>query len=171
MDEEPFKLFIEYIYSGTYTEPYLEFENALYTGGPKPCLGGSSKLLVLNRQNKVWHNYTSVYLGHAKAYVFAEMYDIPDLQESATTNIFRLSEHTDLYPERTGDIVELVRYTFIHTRNTEDEPFRSEVLGIVVKKLEILETAPISYPYLRNSRSSLSNLPRRWLGTRNRGKG
>lgn len=80
-------------------------------------------------------NYTAVFLCHARLYVFAEQYDIQPLKILALEELqLTLASYT-LYPERTGDIIALLRYIYANT----GEP----VAG--VEDLRTLVTAYMSY--------------------------
>ena len=60
-------------------------------------------------------DYTSVFLSHARLYVFADYYDIQPLKFLALEELqLTLASYT-LYPERTGDIIALVRYSYANT--------------------------------------------------------
>lgn len=60
-------------------------------------------------------DYTDVFLSHAQLYVFADEYDIQQLRVLALEELHAtLAIHT-LYPERTGDIIALLRYVYANT--------------------------------------------------------
>lgn len=63
-------------------------------------------------------NYSDVFLSHARLYVFAEKYDIQPLKLLALDELHAILVVFTLYPDRTGDIVDLLRYVYTHT----DEP-------------------------------------------------
>ena len=61
--------------------------------------------------------YSEVFLSHARLYVFAEKYDIEPLRMLALDELHAtlvVATYT-LYAERTGDIVELLRYVYANT--------------------------------------------------------
>lgn len=62
-----------------------------------------------------FQNFTPVFLGHARLYVFAEKYDIPALQTLALYKLHRTLCIFTLYAARYGDIVELARYVYANT--------------------------------------------------------
>ena len=80
-------------------------------------------------------DYTDVFLCHARLYVFAEQYDIQPLKAQAFDELQLTLISYTLYPERTGDIVALMRYIYANT----GEP----VAG--VEDLRTLLTAYMSY--------------------------
>lgn len=60
-------------------------------------------------------DYTEVFLGHARMYIFAEKYDIQPLKKLALQKLqHQLAIHT-LYIERVGDIFTLLRYVYANT--------------------------------------------------------
>ncbi|KAL6719502.1 hypothetical protein ACLMJK_003742 [Lecanora helva] len=63
-------------------------------------------------------DYTEVFLGHARMYVFAEKYDIQPLKKLALQKLqHQLAIHT-LYIERAGEILSLVNYVYGNTGET-----------------------------------------------------
>ena len=60
-------------------------------------------------------DYTEVFLGHARMYIFAEKYDIQPLKKLALQKLqHQLAIHT-LYIDRVGDIFTLLRYVYANT--------------------------------------------------------
>lgn len=60
-------------------------------------------------------DYTHVFLSHARLYVFADQYVIQPLKALALEELqLTLASYT-LYPERTGDIIALIRYAYANT--------------------------------------------------------
>ena len=80
-------------------------------------------------------DYTGVFLCHAQVYVFAEQYDIQNLKALALEELQLALAIYTLYPERTGDIVALLRYIYANT----GEPAAG------VEDLRTLLTAYMSY--------------------------
>lgn len=73
------------------------------------------------RDNKGPHeDYTEVFLGHARMYVFAEKYDIAYLQELSLQKLYHTLAIYTLYPERVGDITSLLKYVYANTAETKD---------------------------------------------------
>ena len=60
-------------------------------------------------------DYTEVFLSHARVYVFAEEYDIQSLKALALDELHGTLQNFYLYPERTGDIIALLRYVYANT--------------------------------------------------------
>ncbi len=60
-------------------------------------------------------DYTEVFLSHARLYVFAEEYDIQSLKALALDELHGTLQNFYLYPERTGDIIALLRYVYANT--------------------------------------------------------
>lgn len=88
------------------------------------------------RANRNWtEDFTSVFLSHARLYVFADQYDVQPLKALALEELqLTLASYT-LYPERTGDIVALLRYSYANTC----EPMAG------VEDLRTMLTAYLSY--------------------------
>lgn len=59
--------------------------------------------------------YTAIFLCHAAMYVFANKYGISCLQELAIYRLRRTLSVFRMYPERVGDVVQLVRYGYSQT--------------------------------------------------------
>ncbi|KAI1947732.1 hypothetical protein LOZ12_003654 [Ophidiomyces ophidiicola] len=62
-------------------------------------------------------DYTEVFLCHARLYTFADKYDIPGLKDACLYKLHKTLVGFTLYKERRQDIVELVRYTYLNTRD------------------------------------------------------
>ena len=65
-------------------------------------------------------DYTEVFLSHARVYVFAEEYDIQTLKALALDELHGTLQNFSLYPERTGDIIALLRYVYANTGEPVD---------------------------------------------------
>lgn len=102
--EKLWKLFEE---TGTYTVPKPSFR-------PRK-----------NRES--CEDYTDVFLCHARLYTFAEKYDIAPLKKLAVNRLHQTLSVFNLYKERVGDIVALMRYSYANTvhRSPSDDPLRS----------------------------------------------
>ena len=57
-------------------------------------------------------NYTPTFLSHAHLYIFACKYGIPPLKTLALENLHTTLKEFTLHPERTGDVIELLRYIY-----------------------------------------------------------
>ena len=64
--------------------------------------------------------YSEVFLGHARVYVFADKYDIQTLKVLAMEELHAALAVYTLYEERTGDIVALLRFVYGHTADSKD---------------------------------------------------
>lgn len=60
-------------------------------------------------------DYSEVFLSHARLYVLADKYDIKELRDLSAHKIWVTLKEFTLYPERMGDVVGLVRYSFQNT--------------------------------------------------------
>jgi hypothetical protein len=77
-------------------------------------------------------DYTPVFLGHARLYVFAEKYDIPPLKTLALHKLHRTLCIFTLYAARHGDIIELARYIYANTpARTVMDPLREMLVQYI----------------------------------------
>ena len=60
-------------------------------------------------------DYTAVFLGHARLYVFADKYDIESLRSLCLHKLHQTLVEFTLHDERLGDVVELLRYSYSDT--------------------------------------------------------
>ncbi len=60
-------------------------------------------------------DYTNIFLSHARLHVFADKYDIESLKLLALEELQITLAKFTLYSERTGDIVELLRYIYANS--------------------------------------------------------
>lgn len=60
-------------------------------------------------------DYSEVFLSHARVYVFADKYDIEPLKNLALQNLHQTLAIYNLYHERCGDIIALIRYSYANT--------------------------------------------------------
>ena len=84
-------------------------------------------------------NYTPIFLSHANLYVFARRYDIPSLQTLALENLHMALDRFTLYPERTGDIIKLLRCIY-HSRELKEgaEEMREMLRGYMGFQMDVL---------------------------------
>ncbi|KAM0805424.1 hypothetical protein BDR22DRAFT_884955 [Usnea florida] len=76
----------------------------------------SSSSFRLPRPNEnVAEDYTNVFLSHARVYVFADQYDVQGLKSCARKELHLALANYTLYPDRTGDIIALIRYIYSNT--------------------------------------------------------
>jgi hypothetical protein len=71
------------------------------------------------RKNEQWEDYTNVFLGHARIYVFADKYNVATLRTLALGKLYQTLDVFNLYSTRIGDIINLVRYSYSNS-NTHD---------------------------------------------------
>ena len=105
-----------------YSKKDKEHKKSIKTGLKEPFKSKfqkylqSSSSLRLPRQNEhVVEDYTNVFLSHARVYVFADQYDVQGLKSSALKELHLSLAHYTLYPDRTGDIIALIRYIYSNT--------------------------------------------------------
>ena len=85
-------------------------------------------------------DYTEVFLGHARMYVFAEKYDIQPLKTLALLKLHRTLSIFTLFPERIGDIMTLLKYVYANTAETVDgnEDIRPMLAHYIGTEMETL---------------------------------
>ena len=83
-------------------------------------------------------DYTEVFQCHARLYVFAEKYDIEPLKRLTKQKMHGTLVQFNLYKERVGDIVELLRYIYANTpdRDHATDELRELVMKYVVCKYD-----------------------------------
>jgi hypothetical protein len=91
-------------------------------------------------------DYTTVFLGHAQLYVFAEKWGIKSLKTLALCKLHKTLTTFTLYAARRPDVVELLRYTFSnnHTPDLVDavDDLRSLVMLYTACEVENLIHCP-----------------------------
>lgn len=65
-------------------------------------------------------DYSEVFLGHARMYVFAEKYDIQPLKTLALLKLHNTLSIFTLFPERVRDITTLLKYVYANTAEAVD---------------------------------------------------
>ncbi|KIX09197.1 uncharacterized protein Z518_00276 [Rhinocladiella mackenziei CBS 650.93] len=85
-------------------------------------------------------DYTTLFLCHAKLYVFSDRYIIKALQELVLQKLRLTLSRFTLFRERTGDIVKLLKYTYANTMDYDDgiDKLRSLVSDYVVCHVETI---------------------------------
>ncbi len=85
-------------------------------------------------------DYTEVFLGHARMYVFAEKYDIQPLKTLALLKLHHTLSIFTLFPERVGDIMTLLKYVYANTAEAIDgtEDIRTMLAHYVGCEMETL---------------------------------
>ena len=87
-------------------------------------------------------NYTPIFLSHAHLYIFAFKYAIPSLKTLALENLHTTLKEFTLHPERTGDIIELLRYIYgsseLKDGGGEVEDMREMLKGYIGFQMDVL---------------------------------
>ena len=84
--------------------------------------------------------YSEVFLGHARLYVFADKYDIDNLKALAREELHATLAVSTMYQPRTRDVVALLRYIYANTAETKSgvEDLRSLMTGYIGAEIETL---------------------------------
>ena len=85
-------------------------------------------------------DYTEVFLGHARVYVFAEKYDIQPLKTLALLKLHYTLSIFTLFPQRVGDIMTLLKYVYANTAEAVDgtEDIRTMLAHYIGCEMETL---------------------------------
>ena len=86
-------------------------------------------------------DYTDVFLGHARLYVFADKYLIYDLRTLALENLHETLKNFQLYFQRTSDIISLIHYVYENTKipdEGETEPVRTMLVEYISFEMDNL---------------------------------
>lgn len=87
-------------------------------------------------------NFTPVFLAHARLYTFADVHMARRLKDLILNKLHKTLVTFRLYPERLGDVAELVRYAYEQGEDrTEDgkiDALRDLVVSFVVSEMKIL---------------------------------
>ncbi|KAL1956662.1 hypothetical protein VTO42DRAFT_6912 [Malbranchea cinnamomea] len=94
VDENTFSNFVEFVYTGDYSEPDPSVDASVFSKDEP-----ERKRRNHHRNTRRWDDYTAVDACHLRD-IFTE---------------------THFYPERFGDIVELIRYSFRWTFQSEND--------------------------------------------------
>jgi hypothetical protein len=78
---------------------------------------------------EICEEYSKVFLCHAQLYIFADKYDISELKGLSLHKLHRTLVEFTLFPQRVGDIVDLIRFSY---SNTFDSPGRRDQLRDLV---------------------------------------
>ena len=65
-------------------------------------------------------DYTEVFLCHARLYVFADTYDVGPLRDLSLHKLQPILAEFTLYDQRDGDIVDLMRYSYLSTADCSE---------------------------------------------------
>lgn len=79
--------------------------------------------------------YHDVFLSHAQLYVFAEKYDIQPLKMLALDELHATLVNFHLYPERTGDIIDLLQYIYANTNPREPREGEEDMRTLMTQYL------------------------------------
>lgn len=93
------------------------------------------------RPNKsATEDYTEVFLCHARLYIFAEKYDVQILKALAFEELHATIAIFTLFPQRTGDIIALLRYVYANTGDSVQgkEDIRTMLMAYVGYEMEVL---------------------------------
>ena len=85
-------------------------------------------------------DYSKVFLGHARVYVFAEKYDIQSLKTLALRKLHKTLSELRLFPKRVGDITKLLEYVYANTPEAVEgtEDIRAMLAHYVGCEMEML---------------------------------
>ena len=85
-------------------------------------------------------DYSEVFLGHARMYVFAEKYDIQPLKTLALLKLHNTLSIFTLFPKRVGDITTLLKYVYANTAEAVDgtEDIRTMLAHYIGCEMEML---------------------------------
>ena len=85
-------------------------------------------------------SFRDVFLCHAQLYVFADAQDIQELKLLALDELYAVLTTFKLYPKRTGDVIDLLRYVYANTISPSQgvEPLRKMISNYVAFKTDIL---------------------------------
>lgn len=96
-------------------------------------------------------DYRPIFLCHASLYVFSDQYSIETLQELVLQKLRLTLVKFKLFPERTGDVVELLKYTYANTMDHDSgiDKLRGLVTDYVVCKIQAFVTNPNFLEYFK----------------------
>ncbi|OCK73622.1 hypothetical protein K432DRAFT_312391, partial [Lepidopterella palustris CBS 459.81] len=138
VDEDTFVRFAQYAYTGDYfsANPEIVLEKAQHTTQNRsPVLQKSETTGFKSQRKQLWeqftrrdyivlsspqartkqepyHNYTEVFLCHARIYMFAEKYNIEPLKALSLHKLQQILIHYVIYKDRIEDFVSLLRYSY-----------------------------------------------------------
>lgn len=137
VDEETFQHFIQYLYAGRYQLPQPGIDKSVHCDEDIDL-----KAPVSFGGNGPWHT-TPAYISCTRSYAFSpDKFDMPCLKEEAWGNFFDDIAFRSFYPERAGDMIELVQYVFKHTRDSDREKLRIMMTDAVIHLFEKLVDSP-----------------------------
>lgn len=87
-------------------------------------------------------NFAPVFLAHARLYTFADMRMARRLKDLVLHKLHKTLVTFELYPERLGDVVELVRYAYEHGEDRSEDgridALRDMAVSFVVSEMKVL---------------------------------
>ena len=106
----------------------------------QPYVGRNTNTAPPRKNREASEDYTNILLCHAQLYVFADAQDIQALKLLALDELHAVLAVFELHPERTGDIVELLRYVYAHTTTPSEgeEPLRKVVSDYMAFEMDVL---------------------------------
>lgn len=120
---------------GSLRESFITYYDSSSWG---PSVDDSIPRLRGNRAPE--EDYSEVFLGHARMYVFAEKYDIQPLKTLALLKLHNTLSIFTLFPERVGDITTLLKYVYANTAEAVDgtEDIRTMLAHYIGCEMEML---------------------------------
>ena len=100
-------------FAGNAAQPTQTMRDAFY--GWQPAAPPETINSPFRMNSGPEEDYTEVFLSHARVFVFAEKFDIQPLKALALDRLHGTLHNFWLYPERTGDIITLLRYIYANT--------------------------------------------------------
>lgn len=107
-------------------------------------IGPNEQPASLNSNQFILHTPTASLLYHAKMYVFAQKYVIHNLRILALRNLHVCLRNLDLTKRDTGDILEILEFTYTNTERGEsnDDDLRKLIVHYAACKADILKQNP-----------------------------
>ncbi|EXJ88778.1 hypothetical protein A1O3_01842 [Capronia epimyces CBS 606.96] len=127
------------------------------------------KRKVQVRQTPAWEpranvhpdeDYGPVFLSHASLYVFSDRYSIQALRELVLQKLRLTLSRFTLFPERTGDVVELLKYAYASTGDHDHgiDKLRDLVTDYITCEIRTIGTNPGFLEYLKEEGFAASDL-------------
>lgn len=95
-----------------------------------------SDLPLVNR-NKRSEDFTPFLLCHARLYVFAEKYQIPDLKALSIYKLYHTLLAYHVFPERVCELIELIRYVYSDDNTPDQEHPVDELRAMVTRYVSL----------------------------------
>lgn len=123
-----FTRFVEFVYSGKYTEPEPTADQTV-----EPAKHRHRSIAFCDYSDDCELDRSQVFMCHAEMYAFAEMYMVEDLMVLATECMMRYS-NLNVCESRLKDILEVVRFTYSSTLESGEAGFRKGLTILVYKR-------------------------------------